>query len=91
MTGPATHSAAPLTNQSAILALVAESDWMIGALEAVASLGLPDAWIGAGEHEVNRIVRKPGFIQDSLERGAGPLGRSDAFRKPGLAYDPRTQ
>ena len=31
-----------------ILALVAADAWMMGALEAVAALGLPDAWIGAG-------------------------------------------
>ncbi len=31
-----------------ILALVAGDAWMMGALEAVAALGLPDAWIGAG-------------------------------------------
>ncbi len=31
-----------------ILALVAGDAWMMGALEAVAGLGLPDAWIGAG-------------------------------------------
>ncbi len=31
-----------------ILALVAGDAWMLGALAAVAALGLPDAWIGAG-------------------------------------------
>ncbi len=31
-----------------ILALVAADAWMMGALAAVAALGLPDAWIGAG-------------------------------------------
>ncbi len=39
---------APLTDDDDILALVAGDDWMRGALEAVAGLGLPDAWIGAG-------------------------------------------
>jgi hypothetical protein len=31
-----------------ILALVAADAWMMGTLEVVAALGLPDAWIGAG-------------------------------------------
>ncbi len=39
---------APLTDDDDILALVAGDAWMMGALEAVAGLGLPDAWIGAG-------------------------------------------
>ncbi len=38
----------PLTDDSDILALVAADGWMMAALEAVAGLGLPDCWIGAG-------------------------------------------
>ncbi len=37
-----------LKTDTDILALVAGDAWMMGALEAVAALGLPDAWIGAG-------------------------------------------
>jgi hypothetical protein len=37
-----------LTDDADILALVAGDAWMMGALEALAGLGLPDAWIGAG-------------------------------------------
>jgi len=39
---------ASLKTDDDILALVAGDAWMMGALEAVAALGLPDAWIGAG-------------------------------------------
>jgi len=35
-------------SDSDILALVAADAWMMAALEAVAALGLPDGWIGAG-------------------------------------------
>ncbi len=38
----------PLTDDTDILALVAADAWMMAALGAVAGLGLPDAWIGAG-------------------------------------------
>jgi hypothetical protein len=37
-----------LVSDSGILALVAADAWMMAALGAVAGLGLPDAWIGAG-------------------------------------------
>lgn len=37
-----------LASDSDILALVAADAWMMAALSAVAGLGLPDAWIGAG-------------------------------------------
>ena len=37
-----------LVNDSDILAQVAGDAWMMAALTAVAGLGLPDAWIGAG-------------------------------------------
>ena len=37
-----------LASDTDILALVAADAWMMAALEAVAGLGLPDAWIGAG-------------------------------------------
>ncbi len=51
-----------------ILALVAGDAWMMGALEAVAALGLPDAWIGAG------FLR--GAVWDRLRlRRAHPAGR----------------
>ncbi len=37
-----------LANETGILALVSADGWMMAALGAVARLGLPDAWIGAG-------------------------------------------
>ncbi len=37
-----------LASDTDILALVAADAWMMAALGAVAGLGLPDAWIGAG-------------------------------------------
>ena len=37
-----------LANDNDILALVAADGWMMAALGAVAGLGLPDCWIGAG-------------------------------------------
>ncbi len=37
-----------LTDDTDILALVAGDGWMMAALTAVAKLGLPDCWIGAG-------------------------------------------
>ncbi len=37
-----------LSSERDILALVAADAWMMAALAAVAGLGLPDAWIGAG-------------------------------------------
>ncbi len=37
-----------LASERDILALVAADAWMMAALTAVAGLGLPDAWIGAG-------------------------------------------
>ena len=37
-----------LTGEDDILALVADDAWMRDALAAVAALGLPDCWIGAG-------------------------------------------
>ncbi|MHA1153811.1 MAG: nucleotidyltransferase family protein [Alphaproteobacteria bacterium] len=37
-----------LSSDTDILALVAADAWMMAALGAVAGLGLPDAWIGAG-------------------------------------------
>ncbi len=37
-----------LSSERDILALVAADTWMMAALTAVAELGLPDAWIGAG-------------------------------------------
>ncbi len=37
-----------LANDADILALVAADAWMMAALGAVAKLGLPDCWIGAG-------------------------------------------
>ncbi len=37
-----------LKTDTDILALVAEDAWMMAALAAVAELGLPDGWIGAG-------------------------------------------
>ncbi len=37
-----------LTDDSDILALVAADTWRMAALTAVAGLGLPDCWIGAG-------------------------------------------
>ncbi len=37
-----------LASEHGILALVAGDAWMMAALAAVARLGLPDAWIGAG-------------------------------------------
>ena len=40
--------AADLSSDTDILALVAGDAWMMAALGAVAGLGLPDAWIGAG-------------------------------------------
>ncbi len=39
---------AALNDDSDILALVAADAWMMAALGAVAGLGLPDCWIGAG-------------------------------------------
>ncbi len=39
---------APLKDDAGILALVAADGWMMAALGAVAKLGLPDCWIGAG-------------------------------------------
>jgi hypothetical protein len=39
---------APLTDDTDILALVAADAGMMAALDAVAGLGLPDCWIGAG-------------------------------------------
>jgi hypothetical protein len=39
---------ATLTDDTDILALVVADGWMMAALGAVAGLGLPDCWIGAG-------------------------------------------
>ncbi len=61
-----------------ILALVAGDAWMMGALEAVAALGLPDAWIGAG------FLR--GAVWDRLHGYAErtPLGDIDViYHDPG--------
>ena len=69
---------APLTDDADILALVAGDAWMMGALEAVAGLGLPDAWIGAG------FLR--GAVWDRLHGYAErtPLGDIDViFHDPG--------
>ncbi len=69
---------AGLKTDTDILALVAGDAWMMGALEAVAGLGLPDAWIGAG------FLR--GAVWDRLHGYAErtPLGDIDViYHDPG--------
>ncbi len=70
---------ASLTDDTDILALVAADAWMMAALSAVAGLGLPDCWIGAG------FLR--GAVWDRLHGTAArtPLDDTDV-----IYFDPET-
>ena len=89
-----------------ILALVAGDAWMMGALEAVAALGLPDAWIGAGFLRGAVWDRLHGYAErtplgdiDVIYHGPGNLGpaaeaaleRRLGAALPGLPWSVRNQ
>jgi len=76
---------APLTDDTDILALVAADAWMMAALTAIAGLGLPDAWIGAG------FLR--GAVWDRLHgyQARTPLGDIDVVYFDPEAPDPATE
>ena len=50
-----------------------------------------DPLVGAGKNDVHRLVFDTGFIQDSLQRSAGPFGVADSLSEPWLADDTRIQ
>jgi len=50
-----------------------------------------DPLVGAGKNDVHRLVFDTGFIQDSLQRSAGPFGVADPLGEPWLADDTRIQ
>ncbi len=68
-----------LKTDADILALAAGDAWMMGALEAIAALGLPDAWIGAG------FLR--GAVWDRLH---GYAERTPLDDIDGIYFDPET-
>ncbi len=75
----------PLTDDTDILALVAADGWMMAALAAVAGLGLPDCWIGAG------FLR--GAVWDRLHgyQARTPLDDSDVIYFDPEAPDPAAE
>ncbi len=97
---------AELSSERDILALVAGDAWMMGALEAVAGLGLPDAWIGAGFLRGAVWDRLHGYVEptplddiDAIYHGPGnldPAAEAALERRlgaalPGLPWSVRNQ
>jgi len=97
---------ATLTDDTDILALVAADAWMMAALAAVAGLGLPDGWIGAGFLRGAVWDRLHGYAQrtplddidviyfdpEALEPAAeAALERRLDARLPGLPWEVRNQ